>query len=204
MKTILVSANDTNAGKTSVIKILVEKLCLLGKKVQVVKLVETGVKKPQDAKRATEGSCAEDYTLFTYEAPLAPVCAAKEINQRFGIDLVLNKVNQLDDQVDFRIYEAAGGLACPLDENGQDVRDLIKLLNIDKLILVVENRLGAINQARLLEYYVKDINIHKGFWLYNVNNLDQKVEDSNLREINKLKAPLWGRNNNIYYNFYDI
>lgn len=192
MKTILITGNDTGVGKTFFTRKLVE--CLVGKgmKVQVVKPVESGVKVPHDAPWAVRGmdsKMATAYTLYTFGAPLAPVPAAESEGVLLCFDEIVEKIKALPE-VDYRLVETAGGIAVPVAHTGEDFRDLAKYLEIDRLILVVANRLGAMNQAFLLEYYVKDLECEKHICLNEVNPQTEEVKASNKEALSRLSIPV--------------
>lgn len=198
MKKILLTGNDTNVGKTRVLRNLTKHLCGLGRDVQVVKLVETGIDEPHDEVFATANTTAEGHTLFSFKPPLAPVCAAEALGEVFNLNLLMRTLRNLRNNPDWRLYEAAGGFAVPMDADGRDGRELVKLLEIDYLVLVVENRLGSINQARLLYNYAKDLTCQMGFWLCHTQEISEINYKSNLKEISKLPISLWGENEDIY------
>ena len=51
----------------------------------------------------------------------------------------------------------------PIDLTNRDWADLANLWNIDFTVLVIENRLGSINQARLTGEYAWQKGLHSGF-----------------------------------------
>ncbi len=195
MKTILISGNDTNIGKTWICRALANYLALHHQHVQVVKVIETGVMPNQkgDAETAIEDISAncQAYTLYSFAAPLAPVSAARKVNHKLNFNNILHKIKNLPE-TDWRILETAGGLAVPLDETGLDSADLALQLPTDYLLLVIQNRLGAIHQARVLAAYAPHSKIKTGIWFNDSMSVDDDVTQSNYAELANLSIPLWG------------
>lgn len=199
MKTILISGNDTNIGKTWICRALARYLASHNQSVQVVKVVETGIMYNQkgDAETAIE-NCAhfsekkcQAFTLYSFTEPLAPVTAAHKAGCRLSLENILCKIRNLPE-TNWRILETAGGLAVPLDETGLDSVDLALNLPVDYLLLVVQNRLGAIHQARVLTTYAPYSNITTGIWFNDSTPVNKEITYSNYSELAKLSVPIWG------------
>lgn len=193
MKTVLVSGNDTGVGKTWIVAELARALSSSEVCAQVVKPVETGVGADVlgDAQTAIEG-CASSisaHRFFAFSKPLAPLTAAQIDGQALSMQSILDAMQTLPD-VDVRVIEGAGGLAVPLDEEGSDWADLAQVLCVDTVVLVVENRLGAINQARLLEHYAHAKGLSAVFVLNTIQPLDAETDRSNRAAIGALRYPL--------------
>ncbi len=198
MKTILISGNDTHIGKTWICRALVRYLASHQQSVQVVKVVETGVTRNQkgDAETAIEdcshvSAQCEAYTLYSFMAPLAPVTAAHKAGCKLSFATILRKMRSLPD-TNWRILETAGGLAVPLDAAGLDAVDLALHLPVDYLLLVVQNRLGAIHQARVLTTYAPYSKIATGIWFNDIIPVEEDVTYSNHTELANLPIPIWG------------
>lgn len=198
MNTILISGNDTNIGKTWICRALVKYLVSHHQSVQVVKVVETGITNNQkgDAETAIEGCShfnakCQAYTLYSFPEPLAPVTAARKAGCELSLESILGKIKSLPE-TNWRILETAGGLAVPLDGTGLDTVNLALNLPVDYLLLVVQNRLGAIHQARVLSAYAPHCNITTGIWFNDSMPVDNNVADSNYTELANLPIPIWG------------
>lgn len=199
MTTILISGNDTNIGKTWVCRALVRYLVSQGQSVQVVKVVETGIvgEKKGDAETAIEDCSLSNskecqaYTLYSFSEPLAPVTAARKADCQLSLESILRKIRSLPE-TNWRILETAGGLAVPLDGAGLDSVDLALTLPVDYLLLVIQNRLGTIHQARVLTAYAPHSQINTGIWLNDRMPVDNEVTDSNYKELENLPIPIWG------------
>lgn len=194
MKTILISGNDTNIGKTWICRALTNYLASHHQSVQVVKVVETGITHLQkgDAETAIEDcSSCQAFTLYSFTEPLAPVSASQKAGCQLRFENMLCKIKNLRE-TNWRILETAGGLAVPLDETGLDAVDLALHLPIDYLLLVVQNRLGAIHQARVLTAYAPYSKITTGIWFNDSIPVESDITRSNYSELAHLPIPIWG------------
>ena len=192
MKTILVSGNDTGVGKTWVVCALARALNARGRMVQVVKPVESGVSAEDLGDAQSAQADLENVSAHRFLAlpePLAPLTAAKRAGVELSLAGLLSYFKDLPS-ADIRLVEGAGGLAVPLDEDGSDWSDFAKAIEVDCVVLVVENRLGAINQSRLLEHYAKMKQLPAVFVLNTIHALDEVVDASNREALAFLSYPL--------------
>mgnify|MGYP001311583223 CR=1 FL=1 len=189
--TILVSGNDTGIGKTVACSSLARRLSLLGR-TSYIKPVETGVVKPVDAQHVSMAAeNAKTITLTTFREPLAPVEAAEAEGKAVNfLDLVDETRAHLEKEA-FLLVEGAGGLATPIDEKGRDWLDFAEALPVDFLLLVVENRLGMLNQVRLLASRVCDLGVPYGFWLNEVHVQSEAILSANRRAIARETFSVW-------------
>ncbi len=204
MLTIFVSGNDTDAGKTHVLGQFAGALASRGLRTQIVKLVETGMPADDscgDADRAivaarkiagdNNAGLLSAFRLARYSQPLAPTEAARRDGEVFSVEALARKALLLPD-CDVRLIEGAGGLAVPVDDNGRDWADFARD-NADATLLVVENRLGAICQARFLAMYCASKGVPAPhFWLNEMRPQSEGVLASNRLEIPKLGIPIIG------------
>lgn len=170
MVTLLVSGSGTDVGKTYVTAALARLAVGRGQRVQIIKPVQTGVDsgQPSDADlAATLAGLAPEHahTFRRFPAPLAPLAAAAAAGQNLIMKEVLADLQKLPP-TDLRLIEGAGGVAVPLLKNGEDWLDFAALFDVNAVILVVPDQLGAINQARLVyDYYRhKDIKNFLASW----------------------------------------
>lgn len=191
MATILVTASDTGVGKTRVSGMLARALSERGR-TQVVKPVEAGAPggHPHDAPEAA-GGWAEPHTLVSLPLPLAPLAAGQG---RVALAEVLARLESLPD-ADHRVIEGAGGVGVPIDASGADWSDFARAVRPDLVVLVVDDRLGAINQARLTHAYIRARapGLRVGVWL-NAAHADPSPElaRSNRAGLAALGIPLIG------------
>lgn len=92
-----------------------------------------------------------------------------------------------------RLVEGAGGLGVPVDDAGTDWADFARE-RADATLIVVENRLGAISQARFLAAYCAAKGVPAPhFWLNEIRPQSEGVLASNALEIPKTGVPVVGR-----------
>lgn len=195
MKTVFVTGSDTNVGKTWVAGTIASLLTRRGNRVQVVKPVETGVVDvaQSDATRAIsdcEDGLATAHTLHSFALPIAPVSAAKKAGKRLRVSVMIESMDALPD-CDWRIVEGAGSLAAPLEEEGADWADFALLAGFDRIVLVVEDRVGAIGQARMLHAYAREKGLSGGIWLNEIKEQSEDERAASLDGILNCGLPLW-------------
>lgn len=204
---ILITAHDTEVGKTRVTAALARALTQQGKSVEIVKAVQSGVPQgePGDADWALSQVAAPQLasarTLFSYEAPLAPVQAAEAQGAELSFARVLNALSALPEATDFQLIEGAGGIAVPLEHSGKDYADLARELAVDFVVIVIQNRMGSMNQTRLTYSYAPEA-ISVGIIFNDVSvDEDAAVTASNYETLTQLKIPIWGH---VKHNAVDI
>lgn len=153
---LFIAATDTGAGKTYVATQLIEALAAQGRRVAVRKPVESGCDEmngqlqPRDAQalRLAAGAWESLASVCPnpLHAPLSPPRAARFMKRKLLLaDLVASCTKP--QQADFLLVEGAGGFFAPLAEDALNA-DLTAALDLP-VLLVVPDRLGAINQALL-------------------------------------------------------
>lgn len=198
VRTILITGSDTGIGKTWIAATVGRLLWQPGLRVQFIKPVETGrgPEEEGDASEATRSSGVEGASLFTlvrFPLPLAPLSAAaastSSASPPLSLGLLCEKWETLPP-ADLRIVEGAGGIAVPLDEDGSDWTAFARRIRADRLVLVVPDRLGAINQARLTFAYAQaNTGLPSGIWLNEVQPQPDDIRQSNRQGLKGL--PLW-------------
>jgi len=153
LATIFVTGSDTGVGKTRVAGWIARALAARGV-TQVIKPVESGVQagRPSDAPSAA-GDWASAHTLVSLPLPLAPLAAAAQANVRLSLPWLTGLYAKLPAAA-HRVVEGAGGVAVPVDPLGKDWADFAAAIRPDLVVVVVDDRLGAINQARLAADYL--------------------------------------------------
>lgn len=152
MKTpvLFVTGTDTGVGKTVLSCWLARRLRDSGSSVAALKPICSGGREDAEALRAALGNSfsLDEINPWHFRAPLAPVLAAHRERRNITFKNVVQFIRHAQERFRLVIVEGAGGLLSPLGE-GFDSRDLIIALRAAPLI-VCPNRLGAINQARLV------------------------------------------------------
>lgn len=190
MNTYLITANDTDVGKTYITSLLARHFANQRQSVQIVKAVECGDSGDAEWARAfAESERVTAHRLLHYPEPLAPLADENTTRGAPTLVAIANALANLP-QADVRLIEGAGGVAVPIDPNGQDWLDLIDTILPDKVIAVVDNRLGSINQSRLLHSYLG--NRAQVFILNEISPADAAVKASNLAALSSHKLPLLG------------
>lgn len=194
MRTLLVTGSDTGVGKTRVVAALARLLAADGSHVQLVKPVETGrtASEAGDAVNARDlaGVPAETCTLAIFEAPLAPAAAAALAGVSLSAATLVARTAALPP-CDWRIVEGAGGIATPVDATGADWADFGAQLNVSAAIVVVPDRLGAINQARLALARAAQAGLPAGVWLNAAAPADFDVAAANRSGLAQCGVPCW-------------
>lgn len=147
---IFVTGSDTGAGKTVFAAHLVQHLRHLGYRVVGLKPLCSGGRADARVLRAAAGKALslDEVNPWHFRAPLAPLLAARKESRRVSLQQVVTQVHAVSQRFEWVVVEGAGGLLSPLGEDF-DSRDLIVELRALPLI-VCPNRLGAVNQARLV------------------------------------------------------
>ncbi len=145
-----ITGTDTGVGKTLTACLLVNHLQANGARIAALKPVCSGDR--DDAHQlcaCLRGALTLDQiNPWHFRAPLAPVVAARREHRTLKLAQVLKHVRNLQKLFPTMIIEGAGGLLSPLGEDF-DSRDLIERLAATPIV-VCPNRLGAINQLRLV------------------------------------------------------
>ena len=127
-----------------------------------------------------------------FAAPIAPLAAAKQARKKVDLATLL-KLYKAVPHAPCRVVEGAGGVAVPLDPKGQDWADFAAAIKPTVAIVVVEDRLGAINQARLaIAYLRRRYDGPIGVWLNAIKKPSKEVAASNRAGLQASWIPLLG------------
>jgi dethiobiotin synthase len=192
----LISGSDTDIGKTRIGGLLARVLGTRYDRVQFIKVLQTGVNNEdhgdaQEAALLAQPTLLETHTLIRFKAPLAPLAAAEKEKKALSLNDLLQAVKTLP-ACDIQLLEGAGGLAVPLEKSGKDWTDFARLISVDGVILVVADRLGAINQARLVWHYACSHRLKAGVILNQVTLAQESVRIANRKGILQSGIPIWG------------
>ncbi len=192
MPVVFVTGSDTGVGKTHVAGLLARRLARDGF-TQVIKPVESGAGhgRPSDAPKAA-GKWAEPHTLLSLPDPLAPLAAARKARRKLDLATLLKFYRALP-AAPCRVVEGAGGVAVPLDPSGKDWADFAAAIRPMVAVVVVADRLGAINQSRLaIAYLRRRFDGPVGVWLNAVQKPSADVAASNRAGLAAAGIPLLG------------
>lgn len=152
MSVLFITGTDTGVGKTFVACALATALRARGRRVAVMKPVETGVDHmPEDALRlahaANDPAPLDDICPYRLRAPLAPAVAARREDVTIDVDDVIARLERRASEADVLLVEGAGGLLVPLTATTTwlDVAQRASL----PIVLVAADRLGTINHCAL-------------------------------------------------------
>ncbi|MBR4741672.1 MAG: dethiobiotin synthase, partial [Desulfovibrio sp.] len=148
----VVSGVGTDVGKTVVLSSLLRGLIQKGKKVEVIKIVQTGDEDPNtcDSKRYQESvsdlSVPPIHVLHSFPKPVSPHLASQ---CRLSVEQLAQEIGNLrtKSHADLLLFETAGGLYVPLNQN-ELMFDLLCTINLP-IILVTSTKLGSINHTLL-------------------------------------------------------
>ena len=157
-RAFLITGTDTAIGKTTVACALAAAISARGRSVGVLKPVESGCEQgadgrliPADAIRLRYFSgCPEPLETicpYRFSAPLAPAVAARREGQQVDLAVVAAGIQHLASRYDVTLIEGAGGLLAPVAAQ-TTFADIARERQLP-LVIVVGNRLGAINHAQL-------------------------------------------------------
>ena len=180
MKSLFITATNTNIGKTYTTLKLLHILNDKGYKVGAFKPIETGVDGlPLDASLLLK-TCQklnpnfkeitiDDICPIQFSLPAAPYVAngRKTIN----FDKIKKSYYKIKKQCDILLIEGAGGLLVPVTKDFYII-DFIKYFNAHAL-LVTDDKLGCINETLLSLEALKSRNISHN-WC--INHLESKKE----------------------------
>ncbi len=194
----LISGTDTGVGKTTLGSGLAFALQIRGLRVGVMKPVETGCAERDaglvatDAEALNAGSFAnwpmELVCPYRYRAPLAPPAAAEADGAPPpDLERIVEAYRRIEANADVMIVEGAGGLMVPITWE-KNYADLALMLDLE-LVLVIANRLGAINAALLtLDYAARRGMRIAGYTLSDVEPGSSPAMETNPQSLARLTA----------------
>jgi dethiobiotin synthetase len=194
---LFVTGSDTGVGKTFVACALATLFRRRGRRVAVMKPIETGVERePEDAVRlrqaAGDPAPLDDICPYRLRAPLAPAVAAGLENVIIDVDRLVALAARRAAGADILLIEGAGGLLVP-------VIGTLTYLDIAArlaapLLIVGANRLGTINHCALTARVARDAGLRvSGFVLSQPSPATDASASSNAEMIAALTGlPSWG------------
>ncbi|ACU39553.1 dethiobiotin synthase [Actinosynnema mirum DSM 43827] len=149
---LVITGTGTDVGKTVVVAALAAIAAAEGRRVAVLKPVQTGVLPGEPGDLAEVQRMAGPVTtreLRRYPDPLSPAAAAR----RSGLPTahpaeIAGAATELDDTHDLVLLEGAGGLLVPLDDRGATLADAAWALHAPVLV-VAHAALGTLNTTAL-------------------------------------------------------
>jgi len=152
-KGIFVTGTDTGVGKTVVSAALAWSLKQSGKRVAVMKPVQTGtntgsIMDIEFVEMVMEMNYPiEEVCPYRFPEPLAPLVAANMAGEKIDIERIKSLFHKLSSSHDITIVEGAGGLLVPITEDYL-MSDLAFDLELP-IVIVVRPSLGTLNHTLL-------------------------------------------------------
>ncbi len=148
--TWFVTGTDTGVGKTAFSILWTRFLVAAAGPVIAVKPICSGGRDDAEALLAAQRNSLQigDINPWHFPDPISPVLAAQRVGRRIRLAEVVEFLAPLREGTGDLVIEGAGGLLSPLGEDF-DNRDLLTALGA-RAVVICPNRLGAINQARLV------------------------------------------------------
>jgi dethiobiotin synthetase len=194
---LFITGSDTGVGKTFVACALATLLRHRGRRVAVMKPIETGVERePEDAVRlrqaADDPAPLDDVCPYRLRAPLAPAVAARQEGVTIDIDRLVRLAARRAAAADVLLVEGAGGLLVPI-VGRITYLDLAARLDAP-LLIVGANRLGTINHCALTARVASEAGLRvSGFVLSQPSPVTDASASSNAEMIATLTGlPCWG------------
>lgn len=153
MNGIVIGGTDTGCGKTLVTGLLARALRDRGTDTETQKWVQTGARPGQGDLRVHDRlggrhvAIAPEREPYCFPLPASPHLAARAAGRSINPRQLMRAYRTLTRQHDLVLVEGSGGLLVPYTARLLQI-DLVARLRLP-VILVVANRLGAINQALL-------------------------------------------------------
>lgn len=155
MKSFIVTGTDTGVGKTYVSCLIIKELRKQGIDIAPFKPVACGDREdPRNLREVgPKGLSLEQINPLYYQSPTSPYVAACLENTSVNSDLLVEAFSQLAGTHDCVLVEGVGGWEVPMTHD-ETFGDFAKRLGLP-VIIVVANKLGAINHAILTVNAIK-------------------------------------------------
>lgn len=155
MKSIFITATNTDVGKTYACEKFIRYYSKKGLKVGYFKPIETGVvSSPLDGSKMLNlvkklnpsfDFKIKDVVPYQFKLPAAPFVAKNDT--KIDLDFLIKKKKELEKKCDILIIEGAGGLMVPIEKDFFII-DLIKFFKAEAK-LITPSKLGCINDTLL-------------------------------------------------------
>ena len=146
-----ITGTDTGAGKTYVTCLLLQSIIATGRSAAGFKPISCGDREDAEALLAASTPAPqlsiERLNPVHFKTPAAPIVATMIENRPTDLTLIKESYAELAEEFDHVLVEGIGGWEVPI-ASGYHVGELGQELGLP-VILVVNNRLGALNHAIL-------------------------------------------------------
>ena len=173
---IFITGTDTGVGKTLVAGFLARYFTEKGLRTTTQKWVETG----------REEGAESDLTPYIFKYPSSPHLAARLEERSIDPGVIKEAHLRLRSEFDLVIVEGTGGFLVPINDE-ETIGDLVRELLLPVLI-VAENRLGAINQTLLTVEALRARRLSAAGIVFNRLSAEgeELILEDNLRIVEKL------------------
>lgn len=190
-KSIFITGTDTGVGKTVVTASLAYLLLQSGKKVSVVKPVQTGTSSQRILdiefvyRVLNRDFVFKDHCYYSFFNPLSPKAASELEKTDIDIEYIKSQIQKQRESNDIVVIEGAGGLLVPVTKDCL-MADLAKDLE-SAVIIVTRPSLGTINHTLLTVEAAKARGLLiMGIVINNFPNTPGVSEKTNPQEILRL------------------
>ena len=190
MSVLFVTGTDTGVGKTFVACALAHALRAAGRRVMVMKPVETGVTdRPEDALRlataAGDPAPLDEICPYRLTAPLAPSVAAALEGVTIDVDRLVDVIVRRRAAADVLLVEGAGGLLVPIAGTTTFLDVAVRAAM--PVLLVGANRLGTVNHCALSACVARTAGLDvRGFVLSQPGTLTDESSATNAEVVARL------------------
>ena len=185
MKSLFVTATDTDIGKTSVCAGIAYSLKKSGIDVGIMKPFACGVKQKTGfsskdlsllSNAANVSDLEELVNPFFFPIPASPYTAAKNLDVKIDVKHVMKCFRELNKIHDIMLVEGIGGIMTPILKD-YAIIDLIKDLNANTII-VASSKMGTINHTIMTCNMCKNMKIPvKGLIINNFDSTGYPVSN---------------------------
>ena len=190
-KGIFVTGTDTGVGKTVVSATIAWTLRHAGRRVAVMKPVQTGAAEDglsdmEFIQKVMGTDCSREAVCpYRFALPLAPLVAANLAGQPIEVDKIKSAYFDLSSHYDVVIVEGAGGLLVPITET-YFMSDLAYDLQLG-LVIAIRPSLGTLNHALLTLEHARSRGLSiLGFVINNFPDIPTLAERTNPELLLKL------------------
>lgn len=174
MKGLFITGTDTGAGKTYVTSLIIKALRAEGMDAVGYKPICCGGREDAYALQNASGGAVDlDRVNPCYlRTPAAPYVAGMFENQELTVEPLIQGCNELGSEYEAVIAEGVGGWLVPILKDYM-VSDFAKEMGMP-VILVVGNRLGALNTTLLTVQSMRAIGVEPAGLIF--NHLDDELD----------------------------
>ena len=193
MKSLFITATDTDIGKTSVCAGIAHSLKKSGIDVGIMKPFACGVKQKTGfssidlsiLSNAANVSDPEEFVNpFFFPIPTSPYTAAKNLGVKIDINHVMKCFRKLNKIHEIILVEGIGGIMTPILKD-YAIINLIKYLNANAII-VTSSKIGTVNHTILTCNMCKSMKIPvKGLIINNFDSIGYPISELE-RDLNAL------------------